>query len=124
MKLLMLYTDRFAYTPAVKTLEDQVHTIHSQSMIRDGDKIVARQLMYSPKSDPESVLLVQVVALGDNAEENTSKIMAKNLSIASEKGLNNMIFSLNGGLLEQEEKFTKLGFSFKESLSMYKKDLN
>ncbi|MHA2168828.1 MAG: hypothetical protein ACXAB7_02845 [Candidatus Kariarchaeaceae archaeon] len=106
-----------------KTLHEQVHEIHAQSIIRDGDQMVARQLMYSPKGNPENVIFGQPIAIGDNAKENTKKVIAKNIAIAKEKGLSTLTFSIFGALLEKEDDFSAMGFKFEESLTMYKKDL-
>jgi hypothetical protein len=107
----------------LNTLEDLVDTIHAQSVIREGDKMAARQLMYSPKSSPEDVILGQVIAVGDNSEENTKKVIAKNIAIAKEKGLGKLTFSIFGNFLKQEEDLSAMGFTFEEDLTMFKKDL-
>ena len=59
----------------------------------------------------------------DNADEIAKKLIAKNLSIAKEKGLSNIQFNIFGALLEKEDMFKSIGFNFKENLTMYKKDL-
>ncbi|MHA2251184.1 MAG: hypothetical protein ACXAD7_12545 [Candidatus Kariarchaeaceae archaeon] len=107
----------------LKTLEEQVHKIHAQCIIREGDQMVARQLMYSPKSNPESVLLGQVIAIGEGMKEYTQKVIAKNIALAKEKGFSNLSFSISGALLEDEEELSDLGFKFEEDLIMYKKHL-
>ena len=62
MKLLMLYTDRFAYTPAVKTLEDQpdcsepgvitdtiVGLIHAEALDEEDPEKVEKKLIKNLK---------------------------------------------------------------------------
>ncbi|MHA2031877.1 MAG: hypothetical protein ACW99A_20485 [Candidatus Kariarchaeaceae archaeon] len=105
------------------TLEEQVAKIYAQSTIRDGDKMVGRQLMYAPLDDPDTAIMAQVIVVGDNVEENSRRLLARNLEIAKEHGVKRINFTIRDNILDREEEFTKLGFKFDENLKMYKKDL-
>ena len=107
----------------LQDLAKYVGKIIAQNIIKEEEKIVARQLIYSPANQTDDIYLGTPLVRGDNKRETIKRLVAKNLAVLKEQGITKAVFPLFGKALENEMEFTKLGFEFSESLTLYSKEI-